>query len=280
MLGKLDKFELPLASPVSVVILDSNGVIVAVNEAWKNFGRRYGLKIPKFGVGANYLDYCTSDSAGSSRLVDELRALLATKVNVVTRIYPCNSPTERRWFFLIGLPLSGDTHSGVALLHLNLTPFLALSATKGVQADADVSKRAGIDFAAVTKSVETSSLEALSSQVMQMLGIKRERELDVETASQRALDLAGLSKRQLEILGLLAQGKTNTEIAEALSRSPNTVKLHVSAILKHLNLKSRTQAALLASKLADHEANEPGSKKALSLPAGGKHRSVKFPGRL
>ena len=251
MLGKLDKLELPLASPVSVVILDSNGVIVAVNEAWKNFGRRFGLKIPKFGVGANYLDYCTSDAPGSSNLVEELRALLETKVNVITRIYPCNTPTERRWFFLVGLPLSGDPHSGVALLHLNLTPFLALSGTIGA-ACAEIGKRSRIDIAAVAKSVEGASLEALSSQVTKMLGLKPEK-VHAEERAQRALDLAGLSKRQLEILGLLAQGKTNSEIASALSRSPNTVKLHVSAILKHLNLKSRTQAALLASDLAKNE---------------------------
>lgn len=201
MLGDLDKLELPLASPVSVVILDPNGVIVAVNEAWKNFGRRYGLKIPKFGVGANYLDYCTSDAASSGKLVDELRALLATKVSVITRIYPCNSPTERRWFFLIGLPLSGEARSGVALLHLNLTPFLALSGAIGA-AHAEVGKRSPIDFAAVAKSVEASSLEALSSQVMQMLGIERQPEKqDAEDAAQRALDLAGLTKRQLETLG-------------------------------------------------------------------------------
>ncbi len=60
---------------------------------------------------------------------------------------------------------------------------------------------------------------------------------------------ARLSKRQMEVLRLLGKGKTNREIADALFRSPHTIKLHVSAILKQLNLKSRTQAALLASKL-------------------------------
>lgn len=60
---------------------------------------------------------------------------------------------------------------------------------------------------------------------------------------------AGLSKRQVEVLRLLGKGMTNREIAEALFRSPHTIKLHVSAILERLKLKSRTQAALLASKL-------------------------------
>jgi DNA-binding CsgD family transcriptional regulator len=58
-----------------------------------------------------------------------------------------------------------------------------------------------------------------------------------------------LSKRQMDVLRLLGEGKTNKEIAKALGRSPNTVKLHVSAILRLLKLKSRTQAALFASKI-------------------------------
>jgi DNA-binding CsgD family transcriptional regulator len=256
VLGDLDKLDLPLASPVSVAILDTNGVIVAVNEAWKNMGRRSSLRIPKFGVGANYLDYCTYDPAGFTKLADELRALLARRISVVTRVYPCNSPTERRWFFLIGLPLAGHDRSGIALLHINLTPFLALSIGQGAEVTPDGVGRQ-IDFAAVADSVEESSLEALASQVIQMLGVKPEpKRQQAEQRARQALDLAGLSKRQLEILGLLAQGKTNTEIARELSRSPHTIKLHVSAILKHLQVKSRTQAALLASKLADEDAEQ------------------------
>jgi DNA-binding CsgD family transcriptional regulator len=56
-----------------------------------------------------------------------------------------------------------------------------------------------------------------------------------------------LSKRHMEVLRLLGEGKTNKDIAKVLCRSPNTIKLHVSAILRLLKLKSRTQAALFAS---------------------------------
>ena len=58
-----------------------------------------------------------------------------------------------------------------------------------------------------------------------------------------------LSKRHMEVLRLLGEGKTNKEIAKALCRSPNTIKLHVSAILRLLKLKGRTQAALFASRV-------------------------------
>ena len=56
---------------------------------------------------------------------------------------------------------------------------------------------------------------------------------------------------------LLGEGKTNREIAKALFRSPHTIKLHVSAILQQLKLKSRTQAALLASKIYKQDSDDP-----------------------
>ena len=46
---------------------------------------------------------------------------------------------------------------------------------------------------------------------------------------------------------LLALGKTNAEIARDLSVSENTARLHVSVILKKLELTNRTQVALLAA---------------------------------
>lgn len=55
-----------------------------------------------------------------------------------------------------------------------------------------------------------------------------------------------LSRRQVEVLGLLMQGRTNQEIAEALGVSLPTVKLHVHAILNATGARNRTEAALLA----------------------------------
>jgi DNA-binding NarL/FixJ family response regulator len=61
-----------------------------------------------------------------------------------------------------------------------------------------------------------------------------------------------LTSRQREILNLLGQGKSNKQIARELDLSENTVKVHVSAILRALRLENRTQAGLLAGKLAAH----------------------------
>ena len=55
-----------------------------------------------------------------------------------------------------------------------------------------------------------------------------------------------LSEREKEILKLISHGMTNAEIAESLYLSEGTVRNYVSSILKKLDVKDRTQAAVLA----------------------------------
>ena len=55
-----------------------------------------------------------------------------------------------------------------------------------------------------------------------------------------------LSARELEGLGLVAQGSTNREIADALYLSPLTVKTHVSRILTKLRARDRVQLVVIA----------------------------------
>ncbi|GAB4297251.1 response regulator [Sulfurivermis fontis] len=55
-----------------------------------------------------------------------------------------------------------------------------------------------------------------------------------------------LTPRELEILCLLAEGQSNKVIARNLGISDGTVKLHVKAVLRKLNVHSRVEAAVMA----------------------------------
>ena len=59
--------------------------------------------------------------------------------------------------------------------------------------------------------------------------------------------LQALSPREKEVLSLIAQGASNKEIAQKLYIAERTVKAHVTSILSQLNLRDRTQAAILAT---------------------------------
>lgn len=72
--------------------------------------------------------------------------------------------------------------------------------------------------------------------------------------------LSGLTKRQLQVLALLAQGKSNVEIADDLGVSDKTVRFYISAILKALKVRNRTQAALIAVRtMGSGAGDQPGS---------------------
>ena len=68
---------------------------------------------------------------------------------------------------------------------------------------------------------------------------------------QTAVPLAslGLTPRQTDVLALLLQGKPNKLIARDLNLSVETVKDHVAAVLRTLNVSSRTQAVLAVSQM-------------------------------
>lgn len=57
------------------------------------------------------------------------------------------------------------------------------------------------------------------------------------------IEAAGLSRRETEVLALVAQGRTNREIGEALFISERTVGVHVSKVLSKLQVRSRVQAS-------------------------------------
>jgi len=85
---------------------------------------------------------------------------------------------------------------------------------------------------------ETLLTPALASRVL--------REFESRQVPGRDPRLALLSPREEEVLRLLATGETNRQIARRLFVSEETIKSHVGAILRKLEVPDRTRAAVLA----------------------------------
>lgn len=86
------------------------------------------------------------------------------------------------------------------------------------------------------------------SEVIQLDdGAPTQHHLSSERHHDLSSDIASLTQRQLEVMALLAEGVSNKEIARDLSIVEATVKIHVSAIMRVLGARNRTEAAILVA---------------------------------
>lgn len=84
----------------------------------------------------------------------------------------------------------------------------------------------------------------MSPQMAARLADAIRKPSDIKSIS--AHDNVAFSPREREVLLWIARGASNKEIARALDMAESTVKIHVQAILRKLNLSSRVQAAIYA----------------------------------
>ena len=113
------------ALPAHIALLDAQGRIVSVNQAWRQFADANSLQAPAYGVGLSYFDICDNaqgDTAAEAQQVAAgIRAVLAGAVKSVSLEYPCHSPTEQRWFLMAVTPLADQSPHGAVVMHLNIT---------------------------------------------------------------------------------------------------------------------------------------------------------------
>lgn len=93
--------------------------------------------------------------------------------------------------------------------------------------------------------------EGLAMQLLQRLAAgEGEQEREVHRAKRPPAPLTEeLTEREAEVLQLLAQGRTNPQIARTVLSSVSTVKIHVQNIIAKLGVSDRTQAAVRAIEL-------------------------------
>ncbi len=109
-----------------IAVLDAQGVIVAVNSAWRQFAKENGLQeFSQSMLGVNYLDACKNavnqlygDEASAAQA--GILAVLAGERETFHLEYPCHSPDQQRWFRMNVSPLQGSRR-WVVVSHENIT---------------------------------------------------------------------------------------------------------------------------------------------------------------
>ena len=112
------------ALPAHIALLDTQGLIISVNEAWRRFARANVLQGPGYGIGLNYLDMCSSwrnDTSEAHQVAEGIRSVLAGRAKSFSIEYPCHSPTEQRWFLLTVTPLADDHPNGAVVMYSDIT---------------------------------------------------------------------------------------------------------------------------------------------------------------
>jgi len=85
-------------------------------------------------------------------------------------------------------------------------------------------------------------IEVLARRARVVVGVAAEAGVTARSSAERA----GLTPREHEVLALIAQGRTNPQIATELVISEKTAGVHVSHILAKLGAANRTEAAAIA----------------------------------
>lgn len=138
-------------------------------------------------------------------------------------------------------------YSGIALLHAEKpdVPILVVSSAEGSAAPQEARAFGAIGF--LSKDSDLSTIEAV---IADTLGAAAPAAPDAhgELDTIRR-EVAGLTPTQLKVLLAVLDGQLNKQIAHNLGIAEATVKAHMTAIMRKLDVRNRTQAALVARSL-------------------------------
>ncbi len=111
--------------PAHVALLDADGRIVAVNEAWQRGGTPQGFDDPACKVGESYLDVCRrargEQATDPTQVVHGLAEVLAGVSDNFAFEYACHSGSEKRWLRMMATPVTRSGKGGAVVMLLNVT---------------------------------------------------------------------------------------------------------------------------------------------------------------
>lgn len=113
------------ALPEHIAVLERDGKIAMVNQAWKLFVKANGdSDLEHTSIGKNYFDTCRVGNIEgeemATKAIHGVKSVLAGTTPSFSMQYSCHSPTEKRWFVMNVAPIKGYEY-GVVVSHINIS---------------------------------------------------------------------------------------------------------------------------------------------------------------
>ena len=160
----------------------------------------------------------------------------------------CGEAEDLR-LILLDLKMPGAVgYSGIALLHAERpeVPILVISSAEGESAAQEARAFGAIGF--LRKDSDLSAIEAAIARALDSVP-PAPVAAPTQPVDEVRQTVAGLTPTQLKVLLAVLEGQLNKQIAHSLGMSEATVKAHMTAIMRKLDVRNRTQAALVARSL-------------------------------
>ncbi|MEP7377215.1 MAG: PAS domain S-box protein [Chitinophagaceae bacterium] len=111
--------------PANIALLDTEGTIVEVNDAWRNFADDNGFIGSNYGIGDNYLAVSKissgDDKTDGKAVARGIKAVIENNLNEFVFEYACHSPKIKRWFRMVVTPLLDKEHAGAVVMHVDIS---------------------------------------------------------------------------------------------------------------------------------------------------------------
>jgi two-component system, NarL family, response regulator LiaR len=216
--------------PVTVLLVDDHDVV--------RKGLRFYLSAhPEVSIIGEAGDAQTA-IAETARLVPDV-----VLMDLVMPLHPGSEPSDQGGIVATRQIRQASPYSQVVVLTSFLQDELLFAAVKA-GALSYLLKDADAETVLHTIQAANRGEAVLHPRVARRLMAEVNASAEQRNAAARLAD--SLTEREIEVLQLVAQGKSNAEIAEALVITERTVKAHVSNMLSKLHLSDRTQAAAYA----------------------------------
>jgi signal transduction histidine kinase len=256
----LERFNRSILNSLTtnIVVLNEQGIIINVNDAWLDFALKNGVSSPdKVNIGVNYFDVCKkargehSDEAPLA--LNGLLSVLNGKTSYFELDYPCDSPGEKRWFMMRASAFSIEGHRYLVVNHINITE--RKSAENALcQVHAELEERVKertVQLEHLNRELHDKIAEQ-ESTAEALRNAKAESDLYVDLMGHdiNNMNMVALGHLELVLDKLRPEKKIDEDVIEHLSRSITTLN-NVSKLISNVRIIQQVKGGTIEVRVVD-----------------------------